>query len=341
MKIGKVDLAKQVYIIAEVGGNHNGDPETVYRLVEEAAKAGADAVKFQTYKAETLVHPDQEPLPIVRKHYKTQLERFRSLELPWEVYERIIGRCRELGIDFLTTPFDLEICHRFAPLMPAIKIASGDLTYHQLIRAAAATGKPVILSTGMANVEEIAAAAALVPAEQLALLHCVSVYPLPDEQANLRAITAMRRLWPAIPIGYSDHTLGPEACLAAVALGARIVEKHFTLDRNQRPGDHVLSLEPAQMQEMVGQIRRIDAMLGVEEKRPAPGETSMSQWMRRGVYAARALPAGHCIVATDLAIVRPAAALSPAAAERLVGRLVARPIPAGGVIEDSLFMASE
>lgn len=319
MRIGSTDLDREVYVIAEIGGNHNGNPETAYRLVQEAARAGANAVKFQTYRAERLVHPSVEPVPIVKKHYATQLDRFKSLELAPEVYSRIIAMCSELGVDFMTSPFDLEVLREFAPHMPAIKIASGDLTYGQLISAAAAFGKPVILSTGMADVEDIAAAAALVPSAQRVLLHCVSIYPLPDDQANLRAITAMCRTWPDVPIGYSDHTIGPEACLAAVALGARVIEKHFTLDRTQVPGDHVLSLDPGQLGAMVGQIRRIQSMLGEEVKRPAAGEARMREMMRRGVYAARDLPRGHTITTDDLLFIRPTSAIAPTEADALVG----------------------
>ncbi len=324
MKIGRTDIRSSVYVIAEIGGNHNGEPGTAYRLVEAAAEAGVNAVKFQTCTAETLVHPSVEPVPLVKKHYRTQLERLKSLELDWEAYQRIMAMCAELGLDFLTTPFDLDILERFAPHMPAIKISSGDLTYRQLIQAAAATGKPVLLSTGMATLGEVVEAAGLVPAAQRVVLHCVSVYPLPDEQANLRAIPALAEGLPRAVIGYSDHTIGPEASLAAVALGARVIEKHFTLDRSQSPGDHVLSLDPAGMTALVRQIRRIEAMLGEVVKKPAPGEAKMRRMMRRGLYAARDLASGTVLSAEDILCLRPATALEPAAAGSLVGRRLVR-----------------
>ncbi len=334
MRIGKVDLSDRVYVVAEVGGNHNGDPETAYRLVKEAAKAGANAVKFQTYRAETLVHPSVEPVPLVKEHYRTQLERLKSLEFGWEAYQRIMAMCAELGLDFLTTPFDLDVLERFAPHMPAIKISSGDLTYRQLIQAAAATGKPVLLSTGMATLGEVVEAAGLVPAAQRVVLHCVSVYPLPDEQANLRAIPVLDEALPDAVVGYSDHTIGPAASLAAVALGARVIEKHFTLDRGQSPGDHVLSLDPAGMAALVHQIRRVEAMLGEAVKRPAPGEAEMRRMMRRGLYAARDLTGGTVLSAEDILCLRPATALDPAAAERLVGRRLVRDFKALEPIDD-------
>jgi N-acetylneuraminate synthase/N,N'-diacetyllegionaminate synthase len=333
VKIGRTDTDSRVYVIAEIGGNHNGDAETACRLVEKAARAGADAAKFQTYTAETLVHPSVEPVPLVRKHYATQLERFKSLELDWAAYERIVALCAELGIDFLTTPFDLEILERFAPHMAAVKISSGDLTYGALIRAAAATGKPVLLSTGMATLDEVAAAVDMVPAAQRVVMHCVSVYPLPDEQANLRAIPTLAEALPGAVIGYSDHTIGAEAALAAVAVGARVIEKHFTLDSSQSPGDHVLSLDPAGMAAMVRRIRRIDAMLGDGVKRPARGEEEMRRMMRRGLYAARDLASGTVLSAGDLLCIRPAAALDPSAAEGLAGRRLARDVKALDPIE--------
>ncbi|MGB8276147.1 MAG: N-acetylneuraminate synthase family protein [Alphaproteobacteria bacterium] len=328
MKIGDRDTNVRVYVIAEIGGNHNGDPETAFRLVEAAAEAGVDAVKFQTYRAESLVHPSVEPVPLVRRFYATQLERFKSLELPWSAYERIVARCRELAVDFLTTPFDLDLLARFAPLMPAVKIASGDLTYRALVEAAAATGKPVLLSTGMATLQEVGDALALVPEGRRAALHCVSIYPLPDEDANLRAIPTLAAAFPDVTIGYSDHTVGMEAAAASVALGARIVEKHFTLDTRQQPGDHVLSLDPAGMAELVRRIRRVEAMLGSGEKRPAAGEGTMRAQMRRGLYAARDLPAGTVLSESDVLCLRPATDLAPAEAGLVVGRRLARPLKA-------------
>ncbi|MSO89800.1 MAG: N-acetylneuraminate synthase [Rhodospirillaceae bacterium] len=328
MIIGRTDLGRHVYVVAEIGGNHNGDSTVALRLVEEAAGAGADAVKFQTYDAGSLIHPNAAPMPMAGSAYRSQFERFKSLELPPETYDRIIDRCAGLGIDFLTTPFALDILDAMAPRMPAIKIASGDLTFHQLIRAGAATGKPVLLSTGMSTLDEVAVAAALVPAERLVLLHCVSLYPLPDEDANLLALKTMRARFPDVTLGYSDHTIGAEAPIVAVALGARVIEKHFTLDSNQRPGDHPLSLDPVGMAGLVTSIRRIERMLGNGQKIPAPGEDAMRRRMRRGLYAARDLDAGHRIAETDIKIIRPEGPLSPADAPHLSGRRLRRRIAA-------------
>lgn len=320
MRIANTNTDESIYVIAEIGGNHNGDPDITYKLVEEAAKAGACAVKFQTYSAETLIHPSVEPLPIVKKFYKTQLERFKGLELDWSVYERIMEMCKTLGIDFLTTPFDLDILKTFAPLMPAIKISSGDITYEQMIKRAAASGKPVIVSTGMSEVSEIARVVDLVPNDRLSLLHCVSIYPSPDEKANLGAIAAMARRWPTVTIGYSDHTLGIDACIAAVTLGARIIEKHFTLDKTQVPGDHLLSADTKDLVELVQKSKRVLTLLGEGDKKPADGEEVMRRQMRRGLYAARDLNVGHEVTADDIIIIRPETALAPSDCGLLVGR---------------------
>jgi len=337
MKINNFDTNLNTYVFAEVGGNHNGNPEIAMELVEAAAETGANAVKFQSYKAELLVHPKQEPLPIVRKYYKNQLDRFKSLELSDNNYQELIDRCKKLNIDFLTTPFDLQILDKFSVNMPVIKIASGDLTYHKLIKHASLLNKPVILSTGMSNIDEIDAAVHLVPKNQLSIMHCVSLYPLPDDEVNLKAITVMKKRWPTATIGYSDHTIGLEACLSAVALGARIIEKHFTLDCTQKPGDHILSLEPELMRNMISSIRRIDKMLGSEEKKPRDNERKMKKWMRRGVYAARNLRPGQTISENDIIYIRPTTKLSPSEGELLIGKRVKLNINKMQELKESFF----
>jgi N,N'-diacetyllegionaminate synthase len=325
--VGSREQGGQVYIIAEVGGNHDGDADKAHRLVDEAARAGVDAVKFQTYTADTLVHPEMESVPIARKLYKTQFERFRSLELDNEVYARLIAQCNALGLDFMTTPYDLEILNKFAPAMPAIKIASGDATYHDLIRMAAATKKPVILSTGMCNVDEIAAAVGLIPQEQRVLLHCVSTYPLPDEDVNLAAISCFLMDYPGATIGYSDHSIGIDACLGAVALGAVVLEKHFTLDRTIELGDHRLSLEPDEMAVMVEKVKRMHVMRGTGKK-PVASEGVLRQMLRRGIYAARDLEAGHSLTDEDLLLIRPLTSLGADQTDRVIGRRLAHAVKA-------------
>lgn len=328
MRIGSKDLGtgtSDVYIIAEIGGNHNGDPDIAHQLIDQAVRTRADAVKFQTYKAETLVHPEMEAVPVARKHFRTQFERFRSLELSDDVYSSLIEHCQECGIDFLTTPYDIDLLDKYARFMPAIKIASGDATYHQLIRAAVQTGKPVITSTGFCTMREVMDIANLIPAEQRALLHCVSIYPLPDNQINLNAITAMTENFPDSVIGYSDHSIGAEACICATALGARIVEKHFTLDRTQIPGDHVLSLEQEQFADMVSAIKRVAQMRG-DGIKPSPGEELLRKQFRRGIYAAKNLNKGHIIEESDLLLIRPLSTIGVEQTDNLVNKRLRRDI---------------
>jgi len=335
MKIGRTDTGAEAYIIAEIGGNHGGSPEQAHALVEAAAKAGANAVKFQTYRAEHLVHPSVEIPPSANQPFATQLEKFRALELEWPVYEALFAQCAELGVDFLTTPFDPDIVDRFAPHMPAVKIASGDLTFRQLVRKAASTGLPVLLSTGASTLEEIAVAVADIPEANRAILHCVSLYPLPDAAVNLRAIDALAEAFPDATIGYSDHTIGCEAIVAAAARGARVIEKHFTLDKTQRPGDHILSAEPDELAAAIAMIRRIEAMLGDGVKRPAEGEDAMRPLIRRGVYARNDIAAGEPVGEKDLLIVRPVSELNPAEADGLIGRPAKRELPALGALRRS------
>ncbi len=330
--VGSHEEGGRLYVIAEVGGNHDGEAEKAHRLIDEAARAGADAVKFQTYTADTLVHPEMESVPIARKFYKTQFERFRSLEFDNEVYAGLIAQCDALGLDFMTTPYDLDILARFAPAMPTIKIASGDATYHDLIRAAVTTKKPVILSTGMCNYAEIAAAAALVPRNQLVLLHCVSTYPLPDEDVNLAAISRLREDYPDVTVGYSDHSLGGEACWGAVALGAVVLEKHFTLDHTIELGDHRLSLEPDEMASMVEKVKRLHVMRGTAEK-PVGSEEILRQKLRRGIYAARDLEAGHKLADEDLLLIRPLTSVGADQTDQVIGRRLAHAVKAQAPIE--------
>lgn len=335
MKIGNTDLAERVYVIAEVGGNHDGDPATALILVEAAAKAGANAVKFQTYSAERLVHPDMESMPLAAKRFKRQYDRFKSLELNDQDYREIIDRCGELNIDFLTTPFDVESLHALGEHMPAVKIASGDLTYYTLLDAAVAAGKPVILSTGMADMAEILDAAKRIPAAQRVLLHCVSVYPAPDRLMNLPVIPALQAAFPDTVIGYSDHSIGPEASLAAVVMGARVIEKHFTLDQSGELGDHRLSLDPDGLAEMVSSIRRLQDMLNTAAQKVSDDERNMHRLMRRGVYAARNLPTGHVLTDDDLLIIRPPTSISPTEIDSLIGRRLTAAVSAMSPLDRS------
>lgn len=285
------------YIIAEVGGNHDGNIDTALTLIDIAKEAGCDAVKFQAYTAEKLVHPEAVALPQA-KGYTRQFNRFKDLEFTDQDWQRLISRCKEKGIDFLTTPFDLETLDKFKGHMKYIKISSGDLTYHRLLRAAAETGKHVILSTGMAKLHEIEEAAQFFNPDRLTVCHCVSIYPCPDDEANLGVLDLLSEFK---SVGYSDHTKGQIASLVAAGKGCDVIEKHITLDSSRPYGDHPLSLEPHELAEMVSNIRRIEKMMGKDK--PAKGEDLAR--MRRGAYARRPISAGQIITENDIIEIRP------------------------------------
>lgn len=263
-----------MYIIAEIGTNHDGDPDKAIKLVKAAIGTGVDAVKLQLFEADTLVRKDMPALSHAGTH-KTQWERMKSLELPWGVYERAKDECLAAGKDFIITPFSSELCDKAATIADKIKIASGDLTYQPLLERARHCGKPVILSTGMASFEEIRIAAAAV--SPWAVLHCISKYPARPDEIDLGMITWMVEVGQP---GYSDHCVGNLACLAAVAAGARVIEKHFTLDHSLHHGDHSHSLDPNEMSETVEALKAVDLMNTMwMEKRP---DSAMRKYLRRG-----------------------------------------------------------
>ena len=322
-------------VIAEIGSNHDGNLERALALVDAAAAAGADAVKFQSFRAATLLVRRRpaakggwEPAPAY--------PRLERLELPLEWHAPLRERATKRGVLFLSTPFDEERASFLAALgVPAFKVASGDLTHHPLLRRVGGFGRPVLLSTGLATPEEVDAAVAAIEegagaAERrppVVLLHCVSLYPLCPGDANLRALPALRARTGCL-VGWSDHSPGHTLAVGALALGACVIEKHFTDDR-RRPGpDHPFAMEPDDFRAMVTAIRELELALGDGEKRPRSGETDERTWARRAVYAARPLPAGTLIEARDLKVVRPALGLPPAALAGLLGRRLGRALEA-------------
>ena len=335
-----VGPGERVFVIAEAGVNHNGDPELARRLARTAADAGADAVKFQTFDAERLASEDS---PKAAYQLQTtdpgesQRQMLRALQLPESEYEPLARFCAELGIVFLSTPFDELSVDLLEPLVPAFKLGSGEVTNLPLLRHVAGKGKPVILSTGMSDLAEVqAAVAALRRAGDppLVLLHCVSSYPAPASAANVRAILTMAEDT-GVPIGYSDHTEGLEASLAAVALGACAIEKHFTLDRKMEGPDHPASLEPADLARLIAGIREVEATLGDGRKQPQDVELLNRDVVRRSLSAARPIAAGEEITAGDLISLRPAGGISPMDLDRVTGRIAAREIPAGERITEA------
>ncbi len=330
MNIGGVDLDREVLVVAEVGNNHEGDMGRARELVLRAAEAGAQAVKFQTIVPERLVSRSQ----------GARIEQLRRFCLNYDQFAELADVAARAKILFMSTPFDLESVRFLAPLVPAFKIASSDNNFSELLQAVAATGKPVLLSTGMADMDDVKRSCAVMEAEWrtrgaapgLVLLHCVSAYPTPPESANLLAMRSLERET-GYPVGYSDHTLGIEAAVLSAALGARVIEKHFTLSRTQSEfRDHQLSAEPAELAELVRRVKFARAALGDGVKRLMPVEQGVAAAARRSAVARRALAAGHVIDHGDLDWLRPGGGVAPDSAAALIGRRLGRAVAAGDMI---------
>jgi N-acetylneuraminate synthase/N,N'-diacetyllegionaminate synthase len=326
----RIGAGSPCFVIAEAGINHNGDPNLAACLIDVAAEAGADAVKFQTFRAISVIAPTA---PKAAYQLRTtapeesQLEMVRKCELSDDSFRALAAHCRDRGLLFLSTPFDATSVDFLLTLhVPAIKIASGEVTNFPLLRHIGRTGKPLLLSTGMSDLDEVAAAVAELRragGRELALLHCVSNYPAAARDANLRAMRTMAKAF-AVPVGYSDHTRGFEVAFAGVALGAAIIEKHFTLDRRLPGPDHPASLEPAELKELIAGIRRIEAALGDGVKAAQPSEDDTRRVARRSLYWARAMKGGEIVAAGDLVALRPADGVSPVEIDRIVGQCLSR-----------------
>lgn len=318
-------------VIAEVGSNHAGDHELAVESVAAAKAAGADAVKFQLFRAETLVDDKFPLLKHVRGHERTQRERFRVNALPPALIGRLAEAAAKAGLLFLVTPFDEEAVELLDPYVPAFKIASGDLTNRPLVERVIAKDKPILISTGLSTLEEIDAAAGIIPRHHFHPMHCVAAYPTPDEQAGLNAIPFLARHF-GCPVGYSDHTIGGLASAIAVGLGANIVEKHFLPRENPNVGDYALSLGVDAFRAMVEDIRRVEKMRGVFDKIVQPAEADYFQMaLRRSLYAKVDIPADVPIKEDWLIALRPWSkdAAAPASLQEIIGRRLKTPVAAG------------
>jgi N-acetylneuraminate synthase len=345
VRIGNKSIGpgQPVFVIAEAGVNHNGDLKMARALIDVAVEAGADAVKFQTFRAERLVTPDA---PKAEYQLQTsgdsesQFEMLRRLELSADAHRELQSYCHERGIIFLSTPFDEEAVDLLDELgVPAFKISSGDLTNSPLLEHVAGRGKPVILSTGMSELSELIEAVSvlnLAGCENPVLLHCVSNYPAAPDEVNLRAMQTMRSAFD-VPVGFSDHTEGIDVALAAVATGACVIEKHFTLDRTLEGPDHRASLEPAELRELVRSIRRVEKALGSGRKVPTASEMETARVARRSLVAARDIPAGATLERDMVVMRRPGTGLSPAALDTILGQQTTREIAAGTLLEQDMF----
>jgi sialic acid synthase SpsE len=329
------------YVIAEAGSNHNRDLATALRLIEVAAEAGADAVKFQTYTAEGL-YSRRTPEMKYLKDQGLLAEResvwdlIKRVELPWEWHADLARHAAECGITFFSTPFEdaaVDVLEKVG--VPAYKIASYEVNHLPLIERVARTGKPMLISTGMASLGDIERAldtAAAAGARDLLVMHCAVNYPPRFADLNLRAITTLRAAF-QIPIGWSDHTLGHTADVVAVTLGACAVEKHYTLSRDHPGPDHPFALEPKELTAMVVAIREAEEALGSSVKRVTDAEADLFRLGRRSLVAARDLPAGAELVRSDLAVKRPGFGIPVDALGQVVGRHVVRDLVADEVLE--------
>lgn len=329
------------FVIAEAGVNHNGELARAHALVDAAADAGADAVKFQTFVPDRLTTPTAATAAYQRDRdgsIRTQIELLSALRLPDDGYPGLMRHAEERGLVFLSTPFDASSAAMLIGLgAAAVKVSSGDVTNLPFLACLARAGRPIVLSTGMATEDEIQRAVDTIRANgapPLALLHCVSCYPTPAADVNLRAMDTMRRRF-AVPVGWSDHTLGTAIAVAAAARGADIIEKHLTIDRTLPGPDHAASLEPGEFRAMVAAIREVALALGDGVKRPRPIEAPIAALVRRSLHWRCDLPAGHAIEADDFEALRPNDGVAPEHAGRIVGRRLARRAEAGAPVLES------
>jgi len=319
-----IDTSK-VFIIAEAGVNHNGSLDLAYQLIDVAKEGGADAVKFQIFKAENVVSRLADKAEYQKKTTgsdKSQLEMIKKLELSFKDFIKLKKYCDKKEIMFLSTPFDHQSIDFLYDLIDIYKIPSGEIINYPYLKHIAAKNKPIIMSTGMANLGEVEEAINTIKSvnseAQISLLHCTTNYPTPYKEVNLKAMQTLEVAF-KLPVGYSDHTLGIEVPVAAVAMGAKIIEKHFTLDKKLSGPDHKASLEPCELKEMVKAIRNIEMALGDGIKKPNKSEIEIMKVVRRSLIATRDIRAGEIIKESDIAIKRPGIGILPKFKEIIIG----------------------
>ena len=311
-------------IIAEAGVNHNGSIEMARSLIDAAKEAGADYVKFQTAKLDALVSKNAVMADYQKKntgHEESQKEMLAKLLLPFSDFIALSDYCREKQIGFLSTPFDMESIAFLEELVPFWKVPSGEITNYPYLVAIGKTKKPVILSTGMCELSEIDDAVSVLRENgtaEFTLLHCNTQYPTPYRDVNLRAMETLKNRY-HVNVGYSDHTAGTEVPVAAVALGASVIEKHFTLDKTLPGPDHKASLEPEELRRMVQAIRNVEAALGSSEKKVSPSEQENLSVARKSIVAARKISKGELLSESNLTAKRPGTGISPMKWKQVVG----------------------
>lgn len=314
----KIGRGERTFIIAEVGSNHDCSLEQAKKLIDAAADAGVDAVKFQSFTAEHIVNRDKKA-----DNSETVFDILKRIELPREWHEELNNYARIRNIIFLSSPFDYEAVDMLDELgVPAFKVASGELTNISFLKYVAGKGKPIILSTGFSTMGEAELAVNAIREtgnDRLLLLHCVGAYPSPPGDVNLRVMDTLSAAFD-FPVGYSDHTLGIEVPLAAVARGAAVIEKHFTLSKKLKGPDHFYALEPDELSSMIKGIRIVESALGCAVKRPVPPEMNGRIFGRRSIYACEDILKGTIITENMIKIVRPALGLNPVDASLIIGR---------------------
>ena len=346
MKIKNKEIGpgKPCFIIAEAGVNHNGDITLAEKLILAAAEAGADAVKFQTFRAEQVVTKKASTVAYQKRNTDKdyQIDLLKPLELPESAYPRLIRACEKTGVMFLSTPHGhIESAKFLLDKVPAWKVASGDLTNNPFLTYLGQTGKPIILSTGYATIEEIKEAVGVIEKtnnRRLIILHCVSNYPCPAEEANVAAVLDLMKHFPQYLVGYSDHTMGIEADIIAVAYGATVIEKHITLDRSMPGPDQKNSLEPTQFKQMVNSVRLTEKLIGNGLKVPQPGELQNKPVARRSIVAAEDIKKGVIITEAMLTIKRPGTGIEPKMLKQIIGKKAAREIKTDELLKSDDWM---
>ena len=306
---------KKTFFIAEIGNNHEGSFKNAIKLIDQAKKSGADAVKFQTFDTNYFIN----------RLEKKRFDKLKSFELTKKDFKRLSIYSKKKGLKFISTPFDFGSAKFLSKIVHAFKISSGDNNFYELIKLCASFKKPLIISTGMLNLLEIKNILKILkkikfPNKKLAFLHCVSDYPVKDKEANLLSIKYLKDKLP-VTIGYSDHILGSESCLIAASLGAKIIEKHFTLNNNFSDfRDHKISLNPKDMEQMISSTRRVENMIGNYDKKISSSEKKNYSSMRRSVYFDKKLKKGTILKRQDLKIVRPYKVLEPNDLSKVLGK---------------------
>ena len=321
-----------VFIIAEAGVNHNGSIKLAKELIDVAVESGADAVKFQTFKAKSLVSKTAEKADYQKKTTDTsesQFDMIKKLELDISTHKELLTYCQEKGIMFLSTPFDHDSINLLTDLgLQIFKIPSGEITNLPYLRHIGSLGKKVVLSTGMSTLQEVENALTILTGtgtkkENITILHANTMYPTPMEDVNLKAMLTIQKELD-IAVGYSDHTIGIEVDIAAVAMGASIIEKHFTLDKTMDGPDHKSSLEPEELKSMVVAIRNIEKALGVYEKKPSPSESVNMKVARKSIVASQNIRKGEGLTENNITVKRPGSGISPMKWDDIIGTVATK-----------------